>query len=86
MVDLALGSVRLDVQIDQSNLRSQVEAAFRSANVSSILAIASEFTKIKGEVKGVESAATAMNSELSKTGAVLTELGSQGLIDRKSVV
>ncbi len=80
MVDLALGSVRLDVQINQGDLRSQVEAAFKSANVSNILAIATEFTKIKTEAKGVESAVTSMNSELGKTAAVLTELGSQGLM------
>ena len=80
MVDLALGSVRLDVQINQGDLKSQVESAFRSANVSNILAIAAEFTKIKGEAKGVESATTSLNLELGKTAAVLTELGSQGLM------
>ena len=73
-MDLALGKVSLDVQLDTSNLKSQIEACFASANVGHILETAAQFARISSEVSSATSAIKGMNTAIeaaSSSGKIL---------------
>ena len=76
-VDLALGKVSLDVQLDTGNLKAQIEACFASANVGHILETAAQFAKIASEATAANSAIKGMNAAIeaaSSSGKILASV------------